>query len=202
MSPTPVSARDELLDRAVAWFAAHGIGDTSMRTLAAELGTSGRMLHYHFGSREGLLAAVVERVERGEQAVLAAYLAETDDPFAAGARFWPHVAEAAQTFAPLFFELSAHAMHGREYAAPLRQWLTTGWVDEVVAALVAAGLPADQAADRARLAVATTRGLLLELAITGDRAAADRAMAEFTALLRRPPASGDGSGGGSVDVPR
>lgn len=43
--------RDELLDRAVGWFAEHGIGDTSMRTLAAELGTSGRMLHYHFGSR-------------------------------------------------------------------------------------------------------------------------------------------------------
>jgi AcrR family transcriptional regulator len=179
-----VNPRDELLDRAVAWFAEHGIGDTSMRTLAAELGTSGRMLHYHFGSREGLLAAVVERVERGEQAVLAAYLAESADPFEAGARFWPHVAEAAQTFAPLFFELSAHAMHGRDYAAPLRAWLARGWVDEVAAAFVAAGVPADRADARARLAVATTRGLLLELAITGDRPAADRAMAEFAGMLR------------------
>ena len=176
--------RDELLDRAVGWFAEHGIGDTSMRTLAAELGTSGRMLHYHFGSREGLLAAVVERVERGERAVLAGYLTETDDPFAAGARFWPHVADAAQIFAPLFFELSAHAIHGRDYAAPLREWLTTGWVDEVSTALVAAGVPAGRAADLARLAVATTRGLLLELAITGDRTAADRAMAEFAGMLR------------------
>lgn len=179
-----MNPRDELLDRAVAWFAEHGIGDTSMRTLAAELGTSGRMLHYHFGSREGLLAAVVERVERGEQAVLAAYLAESDDPFEAGARFWPHVADAAGTFAPLFFELSAHAMHGRDYAAPLREWLATGWVDEVAAAFIAAGLPTDRAADLARLAVATSRGLLLELAVTGDRAAADRAMAQFAALLR------------------
>ena len=127
---------------------------------------------------------MVEQVERGEQAVLAAYLGEADDPFEAGTRFWPHVAQAAQTFAPLFFELSAHAMHGRDYAAPLRAWLATGWVDEVAAAFVGAGLPAERAADLARLAVATTRGLLLELAITGDRAAADRAMAEFSALLR------------------
>lgn len=179
-----MNPRDELLDRAVAWFAEHGIGDTSMRTLAAELGTSGRMLHYHFGSREGLLAAVVERVERGEQAVLAAYLAESADPFEAGARFWPHVAQAAQTFAPLFFELAAHAMHGRDYAAPLRAWLASGWVDEVAAAFVAAGVPADRADARARLAVAATRGLLLELAITGDRPAADRAMAEFAGMLR------------------
>ena len=179
-----MTPRDEMLERAVAWFAENGIGDTSMRTLAAELGTSGRMLHYHFGSREGLLAAVVERVERGEQAVLTAYLAESADPFEAGTRFWPHVAEAAQTFAPLFFELSAHAMHGREYAAPLRVWLSTGWLDEVTAAFVGAGLPADRATARARLAVATTRGLLLELAITGDRPAADRAMAEFADMLR------------------
>lgn len=126
---------------------------TEAAALAAELGTSGRMLHYHFGSREGLLAAVAERVERGERAVLTGYLTETGDPFAAGARFWPHVAAAAQTFGPLFFELSAHAMHGR-------------------------------AADLARLAVATTRGLLLELAITGDRTAADRAIAEFAGMLR------------------
>lgn len=189
MSP-PAHPRDELLDRAVAWFAEHGIGDTSMRTLATELGTSGRMLHYHFGSREGLLAAVVERVERGEQAVLATYLAESNDPFEAGARFWPHVTAAAQTFAPLFFELSAHAMHDRDYAAPLRSWLTTGWVDEVAAAFVAAGASADRAADLARLAVATTRGLLLELAVTGDRAAADRAMAEFAEMLRTAGGTG------------
>lgn len=179
-----MSARDELLDRAIDWFAEHGIGDTSMRTLAAELGTSGRMLHYHFGSREGLLAAVVERVERGEQAVLAGYLEQSRDPFEAGALFWPHVADTARTFAPLFFELSAHAMHGLDYAEPLRRWLGTGWVDDVAHALVATGVPPDRAIARARLAVATTRGLLFELAVTGDRAAADAAMQDFADLLR------------------
>ena len=180
-----MSARDELLDRAVTWFAEHGIGDTSMRTLAAALGTSGRMLHYHFGSREGLLAAVVERVERAEQAVLASYLAESDDPFEAGMRFWPHVAETAQTFAPLFFELAAHAMRDREYARPLRRWLATGWVDEVGRALAATGMNENIARARARLAVAATRGLLLELAATGDRAAADAAIQEFAEMMRR-----------------
>jgi hypothetical protein len=29
-----VSARDELLDRTISWFAEHGIGDTSMRAAA------------------------------------------------------------------------------------------------------------------------------------------------------------------------
>ncbi|MBK6300027.1 MAG: TetR family transcriptional regulator [Actinomycetales bacterium] len=43
-----MSRREELLGQVVAWFAAHGIGDTSLRTLARELGTSHRMLIYHF----------------------------------------------------------------------------------------------------------------------------------------------------------
>ena len=60
-------ARDALLARCVTWFADHGVGDTSLRTLADGVGTSHRMLIYHFGSREGLLAAVVEAVEQGER---------------------------------------------------------------------------------------------------------------------------------------
>ena len=69
------------------------------------------MLIYHFGSREGLLAAAVGAVERSEQDALAGFLAaHPDDPYAAGAALWTRVADAATTFAPLFFELSGHAM--------------------------------------------------------------------------------------------
>ena len=107
------SPRDELLARCVAWFAEHGVGDTSLRTLAAAVGTSHRMLIYHFGSREGLLAAVVESVELTERSLLETLLAEVDDPYAAGLRFWEHVADAATTFAPLYFELAGQAMQGQ-----------------------------------------------------------------------------------------
>ena len=69
------SARDDLLRRAVEHFAVHGIGDTSLRSLAAGIDTSHRMLLYHFGSREGLLSAVVDAVESGGRATLAGELA-------------------------------------------------------------------------------------------------------------------------------
>ena len=88
------------------------------------------MLIYHFGSREGLLAAVVEAVEQGEREVLERLLADaddTDDAYAAGQQFWAHVADAATTFAPLFFELSGQAMQGKPWAAELREWLGSGW---------------------------------------------------------------------------
>jgi AcrR family transcriptional regulator len=170
------AARDELLARCVAWFAEHGVGDTSLRTLATHVGTSHRMLLYHFGSRDGLLAAVVESVEQGERDLLQRLLSEVDDSYAAGLAFWDHVADAAATFAPLYFELSGHAMQGQPWAAGLRAWLTTGWTEALTDLWIRLGRPADEAAQLARVNLAAVRGLLFDLALTGDRAAADEGM--------------------------
>jgi len=176
--------REALLAQAIAWFAENGVGEVSLRALATALGTSHRMLIYHFGSREGLLGAVVEAVERGEREAMQALLAEVYDPFEAGAVFWTRVADRAQIFAPLFFELSGAAMQGKPFAAALREWLATGWIDELTAGFRRSGFDEDQARRLARLSLGTSRGLLFELAATGDRVATDAAMAEFTGLVR------------------
>lgn len=176
--------REALLARAIGWFAEHGVGDTSLRTLAAGLGTSHRMVIYHFGSREGLLSAVVEAVELGERAALEEVLAAHSDPFEAGRAFWDHVADRAQVFAPLFFELSGLAIQGAPFAGSLRHWLATGWVDDLARAYQLSGVEPERAVRLARLSLGAARGVLLELAATGDRAAADAAMAELTDLVR------------------
>jgi AcrR family transcriptional regulator len=141
------------------------------------------MLIYHFGSREGLLAAVVETVEQQERELLKRLLAETDDPYAAGLRFWEHVADAAATFAPLYFELAGHAMQGQPWAASLRGWLTTGWTEALTDLWVALGWSATEAANLARVNLAAVRGLLFDLALTGDRESADAGMRVLAAGL-------------------
>ena len=181
----PSAARDELLGRVVAWFAEHGVGDTSLRTLAAGIGTSHRMLNYHFGSREGLLGAVVQAVEQAEHAALVELAATHDDPFEAGTAFWARVADRAAVFAPLFFELSTHAMHARPHAAGLRTWLRTGWHEVLADSFRGLGVPSERAATLALQSLAMARGLLFEVAVTGDRAAADLAMERWTAMVRR-----------------
>ena len=168
----------------VAWFAEHGVGDTSLRTLAAGIGTSHRMLNYHFGSREGLLGAVVEAVEQAEHAALIELAAAHDDPFEAGAAFWTRVADRAEVFAPLFFELSTHAMRGQAHAEGLRTWLRTGWTDALRDGYLELGVTAERAGTLALQSLAMARGLLFEVAVTGDRAAADLAMARWTDMVR------------------
>lgn len=172
-----------MLGKVVEWFTANGVLDTSMRTLAAGIGTSNRMLNYHFGSREQLLAAVVERVCEAEREALDRFVSANQDPVEAGQQYWSHVADTARVFAPLFYELSAHAMYGKPYAEDLRQVLTDAWLSGFTQGFARVTTP-EHAERLARLCLAVGRGLLFEMALTGDRATADSVIEEFTAMTR------------------
>ena len=55
------STQDCLLNAAEALFAEKGYAATSLRSIAARADVNLAATHYHFGSKEGLLAATVER---------------------------------------------------------------------------------------------------------------------------------------------
>ena len=176
--PEP-TGRQALLLRAIEHFAQHGIGDTSLRGLASAIGTSHRMLIYHFGSREGLLAAVVDRVEEDGRTTLARIAQEgdpDDDLLEAGLRFWHTMTEEALIYGPLFFELSSHAMLDLPHAVGLRERLVTTWLDTLEATYVSHGMDPQTGRTQARLDLAVARGLLHDLLLTGDREAVDTAM--------------------------
>jgi len=176
--------RDRLLAAAVEYFAAEGIGDTSLRAIAGALDTSHRMLIYHFGSREGLLAAVVHAVERQQRDALDELMADTDLPPAEQAmRLWRRVTEAALTYGPLFFELSAHAVRDRPYTAPLREGLVWMWLPPLTELYRRAGMAEADAHAGARLGLGAARGLLLDLLATGDRAGVEQAVELLQRLL-------------------
>ena len=55
------TTRDVILDTAERLFAEQGIDAVSLRTINTEAGFSVAALHYHFGNREGLVEALIER---------------------------------------------------------------------------------------------------------------------------------------------
>jgi AcrR family transcriptional regulator len=174
-------ARERLLAAAMEHVAAHGVGNLSLRGLAAALGTSHRMLSYHFGSREGLLIEVIRTVEAQQRAALAEMLLDTDAPPAETMRrMWRRVADPALwPNERLFFEVYAQALQGSPHALPLLDGIVDLWVEPLARIAVAQGRPEDEARAEARLGVAVTRGLLLDLLATGDRAAVDAAMERY-----------------------
>ena len=55
------STRHKLLDCAEALFGRHGLEGVSLRTINTEAGLSPAALHYHFGTKEALIEALLER---------------------------------------------------------------------------------------------------------------------------------------------
>jgi len=176
------TGREALLGRAIAHFAVHGVGDTSLRGLAEAIGTSHRMLIYHFGSRDGLLAAVVDTVEQGVRDTLARMVEEArddPDPTEAGLRFWHLVTEDALIYGPLFFELSSHAMIDLPHTAGLRERLVSPWLDALEAMWTARGVESGRAREQGRLDLAVSRGLLHDLLLSGEREQVDAVMQRY-----------------------
>ena len=188
------SSRERLLAATMDYVAEHGVGDLSLRGLAAAVGTSHRMLIYHFGSREGLLIEVIRTVEAQQQAALAELLLDEEASTAeVMRRMWRRLVDPA--LAPnerLFFEIYAQALQGSPHALPLLDGIVDLWVEPLARIAVAEGVPEAQARAEARLGVAVTRGLLLDLLATGDREAVDAAMERYIVAMApddagRPP---------------
>jgi AcrR family transcriptional regulator len=178
------SARARLLAAAIEHVSQHGVGEISLRGLAAALGTSHRMLIYHFGSREALLIEVIRTVEEQQRMALAEILKDADMPPAEiMRRMWARVADPALwPNERLFFEVYAQALQGSPHALPLLDGIVDAWV-EPLAALVAPDRPKEEARAEARLGVAVVRGLLLDLLATGDREAVDAAMERYISAI-------------------
>jgi AcrR family transcriptional regulator len=167
---TDNAPRAALLDAVIESIARHGLGARSLRDLATDAGTSHRMLIHHFGSRDGLLVAIVSEVEARQRELLQSLPAdlaalETMSKRLAAPDMWP--------FERLFYECYARGAQGEPPFDRLVPDLVDDWL---------ALFPPGRTRDQARLTLAVVRGLLLDLVATGNRAAVDRAMKQFLAI--------------------
>jgi AcrR family transcriptional regulator len=189
--PAAGAAREALLDRCVDHLQRQGFSDASLREIAAGVGTSHRMLIYHFGTRERLLADVVGRIEAAQREALADLFAQEDDLAEIGRRFWRRLSDPALAPAErLFFEIFSHALYERSWTAQFRASVIAAWTGPLTDLLVRRGYPQREAALRARLGLAATRGLLMDLLITGDRETLDDANDLLSRLFTEPGAAG------------
>ncbi|MEQ4722152.1 TetR/AcrR family transcriptional regulator [Nonomuraea sp. B19D2] len=183
-----------LLDAAIGHLADRGTSDLTLRGLAAAIGTSHRMLIYHFGSREGLLVELIRAVEEEEQAALADLQRELDDgaPVAEVARrFWRRLTDQARLSQErLWFEMCGQALQGRPGTTHLLDRMVEGWLGPLTELSRRAGLPPAKARANARLSLAVARGLMMDLLATGDRQAVDEAMDHFLDVLLSGGATG------------
>jgi AcrR family transcriptional regulator len=179
-------ARAELLARIVDFAARDGLADRSLRQIASGAGTSHRMLLFHFGSREGLLTAVVGEMEARQRAAMTQLAESVTDPADLMTGVWRSVSNPeVRPFVRLFFEVFALAARG---GTPGTAELTTSWLDEAEKVQQRLGITVDRA--MLRLGVAVNRGLLMDLLAGDDPGEVDAAHDLFVQLAEHASASG------------
>ncbi len=77
--PKDLDRRVELLNAVTEYVLEHGLADLSLRPLARAVGTSARILLYHFGSKETLIASVLREAREREAATMASYRTSAAD---------------------------------------------------------------------------------------------------------------------------
>ena len=178
------SARQALLAKVVDDVAAHGLGDRSLRDLAAAVESSHRLLLYHFGSRDGLVAAIVDAIESSQRDLLAELANDIHDPVQLVLALWERFSSAAmRPFVRLFFEALAH----RSPSVSDADTLTVPWLEGSRSATSAMGIAFDPV--DIRLGIAVVRGLLIDVVATGDVDAATASLHRFLRLWQ-PPSTG------------
>jgi AcrR family transcriptional regulator len=163
-----MSKRDELSEQATDYALEHGLIGLSLRPLAAEMGTSDRMLIYHFGSKDALIAAILatscdRSVERIRE------LAPSPSVRQAVIDLWeawevPELLRCQR----LYVEAAALGLFGREpYATSVRE-TNDVWLAEIISHLERSGA-GEQAERLATLVDAAFNGILLDRPLEGDR---------------------------------
>jgi AcrR family transcriptional regulator len=186
--------RQQLLAAAYAYVLRNGLSEMSLRPLAAAIGSSPRVLLYLFGSKDGLIGALLARARTDELALLARVTAPQDAPGrlqSVALQLWGWLSdEAHRGLLTLWVE-----SYARSLTDPDGPWagFARDTVDDWLTLLGNAQPPElrDTYAGLAQrtLVLAVLRGALLDLLATGDvtrtTAAVDQHSASIDSMLSR-----------------
>jgi AcrR family transcriptional regulator len=171
--------REEWTSAATDYVLAHGLISLSLRPLAAALGTSDRMLLYHFDTKDDLVAAVLyESNDRAVAAVSA--LPASADLRAAVHDLWAVVQ--SPEFEPctrLYVEAAALGLFGREPYVSVVRAANQRWLGCFVTHLTRSGVARPLAKRAATVIDAAFLGFQLDAPLDEGSAARRRAVADL-----------------------
>jgi len=163
--------REDLTEAATDYVLAHGLIGLSLRPLAAALGTSDRMLLYHFEDKDDLVVAVLRSaIERGLADLRA--MPPSPDVRRCVHDLWDVSKRGRlERCQRLYVEASALGLFGQQPYADVVRRANEQWVEAVGGVLAAAGCPQRRVRRATYLLNAAFMGFQLDLPL--DQEAAD-----------------------------
>jgi len=175
--------REELIAKSLDYFLKHGLAGLSLRPLAGQIGTSARLLVYHFGSKDGLIAAVMDEVRARTQKSFAASAAISAKRIRNGVMlsFWAWITYPVNVpYMRLLFEVQVLALQNPAVYARYLEGASSSWLELIESSLP----PSKSSRATATLCAAVIDGLLLEYLSTGDRRRTTSALDLFGELMQ------------------
>ncbi len=172
--------KEQLLAAATDYFLEHGIAGVSLRPLGSAIGSSARLLIFHFKSKERLIAEALDELERrletSFKAMAEAHRRERGVSLFEELWLWATQPKNLRCLR-LAYEVQALANRDGVLSKHL-QSMTTSWIKVVMDSL-----PMDQRDPATRtLYTAFFDGLVLDLLTTGDRRRTSAALRRFVSL--------------------
>ncbi|GFH36917.1 TetR/AcrR family transcriptional regulator [Streptomyces pacificus] len=187
--PPDPTKRRQLLEQIHDYVVRNGLSGLSLRPLAAELGTSDRMLLYYFGTKDRLVAEVLALDDRRPLVRVRNRLDAAGPPRdAAGARrlmeeVWQLLtAPDVRASFPMLIEVMADSLFHPERYGPVMRDTIAQWTDVLTSTLLGTGMPEDRARSHATLLVGAAFGLQLAPLTNGHW---DQAAEAYRDLLDR-----------------
>lgn len=182
MAEVKISRKTKHLNAVIDQLMSTGINDLSLRELAAQIGTSHRVLIYHFTSKENLVNEVVQEVRRRERELFRAEEPLRNADLAGGliAFFEHNLSSAMRSYFGLFYEVWGIALSKPDVYERFLEGIVSVWVETLSELFERAGYDRESAVARAALVLGTLRGLQLDLFTTGEH---ERVRAAFHSLV-------------------
>jgi AcrR family transcriptional regulator len=178
--PAVSSRATALLDGAVAYLSREGIEDFSLAHLANALGTSSRMLIYHFGSRDELLA----RVQREMRSKVTTELrTRRYDKLSEAVRATWNYYVPRLPHMELFYHLTSRAFEDPADFRVFTDTAVSDWETFFTEVAEREGYHGREAHSAGHLSLAGFRGLIHDLLITGDLKRLTRSVDLFAEML-------------------
>ncbi len=177
--------REALAEGATDYVLDHGIAGLSLRPLAAALDTSDRMLVYHFGNKDSLVAGVIERANDRSVAALRA-LPAARTPRAAVPALWrawhrPVIARCLRVYA----QSAALGLLGDEPYLSAARRSNDVWGEAVADFMVRSGVPARRSLRVGELVDATLFGLFLDQPVDAGARHVDQVVRDLADAVQR-----------------
>lgn len=171
-----LEGRAALLDRITSYVLEHGFADLSLRPLALAVDSSPRMLLYHFGSKEGMVTAVLRGIRQRQLAIFDQLRrSEFTMPVAVCKAAWAYMSQPnVGPMLKLFFETYALALRKPEAFPGFLEGAVEDWLRFLSEPLRGDG--EERARAHATITLAMFRGFMLDFAATGDRERIGRAI--------------------------